>query len=308
MQPSRSIRAPDMTTPIEAPRSVRAPDTAIPRIAIVGAGFTGTLLAMHLLREAKAPLAIHLIEQHGWFGRGVAYSTGNPSHLLNTRVANMSAFPDEPADFLLWLWRFDYEVDGLPIPPSGHAFVPRGVYGTYLEDTLIAACKAAAPGVECHLRAVEATGVRRGDDRHLLSFRGDAPAAFDRIALCIGNLPPRLPCEAVQLDRPRYIADPWHEPELADIPAEAPVAILGTGLTAVDVVFARSGAQGTDHGFVSSRSPPPAPRDPSVSRLHGGRTGAGKPVETLCSPAHRGPQGRGERLCLAQRHRCVSPA
>jgi uncharacterized NAD(P)/FAD-binding protein YdhS len=137
-----------MTTSVEAPRSVGAPDTAIPRIAIVGAGFTGTLLAVHLLREAKAPLAIHLIEQHGWFGRGVAYSTGNPSHLLNTRVANMSAFPDEPADFLLWLWRFDYEVDGLPIPPSGHAFVPRGVYGTYLEDTLIAACKAAAPGVE----------------------------------------------------------------------------------------------------------------------------------------------------------------
>ena len=77
MQPSHCIRALDMTTPIEAPRSVRAPDTAIPRIAIVGAGFTGTLLAVHLLREAKAPLAIHLIEQHGWFGRGVAYSTGN---------------------------------------------------------------------------------------------------------------------------------------------------------------------------------------------------------------------------------------
>ena len=47
-----------------------------------------------------------------------------------------------------------------------------------------------------------------------------------------------FPCEAVgQLDRPRYIADPWHEPELADIPAEAPVAIIGTGLTAVDVVL-----------------------------------------------------------------------
>lgn len=219
-------------------RPVRAPDTATPRIAIVGAGFTGTLLAVHLLREAKAPLTIHLIEQHGWFGRGVAYSTGNPSHLLNVRVANMSAFPDDPADFLLWLWRFDYHVDGLPIPPSGHAFVPRGVYGAYLEDTLIAACKAAAPGVECQLRAVEAIGVRRGHDRHLLSFRGDAPAAFDRVVLCIGNLPPSLPCETVgHLDHPRYIADPWHEPQLADIPTEAPVAIIGTGLTAVDVVL-----------------------------------------------------------------------
>jgi uncharacterized NAD(P)/FAD-binding protein YdhS len=230
--------APDTATTAQAWRAVRAPDPAAPRIAIVGAGFTGTLLAVHLLREAKAPLTIHLIEQHGWFGRGVAYSTGNPSHLLNVRVANMSALPDEPGDFLMWLWRFDYHVDGLPIPPSGHAFVPRGVYGTYLEDTLIAACKAATPGVECQLRAVEAIGVRRGDDRHLLSFRGDAPAAFDWVVLCIGNLPPILPCEAVgQLDRPRYIADPWHEPELADIPEKAPVAIIGAGLTAVDVVL-----------------------------------------------------------------------
>lgn len=219
--------------------SDRTSATTASRIAIVGAGFTGTLLAVHLLREAKAPLVIHLIEQHGWFGRGVAYSTGNPSHLLNTRVANMSAFPDEPGDFLMWLWRFDYHVDGLPIPPSGHAFVPRGVYGSYLEDTLIAACKAAAPGVECTMRAVEAIDVRRGDDRHLLSFQGDAPAAFDRVALCIGNLPPSLPpCEVVgQLDRPRYIADPWHEPELVDIPSDASVAIIGTGLTAVDVVL-----------------------------------------------------------------------
>jgi uncharacterized NAD(P)/FAD-binding protein YdhS len=58
------------------------------------------------------------------------------------------------------------------------------------------------------------------------------------VVLCIGNLPPTLPCETVgQLDHPRYIADPWHEPQLADIPTEAPVAIIGIGLTAVDVVL-----------------------------------------------------------------------
>ena len=123
------------------------------------------------------------------------------------------------------------------------------------------------------------------DDRHLLSFRDDAPAAFDRVVLCIGNLPPTLPCEAVgQLDRPRYIADPWHEPELADIPAEAPVAIIGTGLTAVDVVLSLldQGHRGPDHGTVPSRSDPAAPRgDPSLSRLHGERTGAGKPARRL---------------------------
>ena len=223
---------------MQASCTIRAPVTATPRIAIVGAGFTGTLLAVHLLREARTPVIIHLFEQHGWFGRGVAYSTGNPSHLLNVRVANMSAFPDDPADFLLWLWRFDYHVDGLPIPPSGHAFVPRGVYGNYLEDTLSAARKAAAPGVDCETRAIEVVGVRRIRDRYALSFRGAAPAAYDHVALCIGNLPPALPCQAVgDLDFPRYIADPWHEPGLTELAPNARVAIIGTGLTAVDVVL-----------------------------------------------------------------------
>jgi uncharacterized NAD(P)/FAD-binding protein YdhS len=62
---------------MQASCTIRAPVTATPRIAIVGAGFTGTLLAVHLLREARTPVIIHLFEQHGWFGRGVAYSTGN---------------------------------------------------------------------------------------------------------------------------------------------------------------------------------------------------------------------------------------
>jgi uncharacterized NAD(P)/FAD-binding protein YdhS len=209
-----------------------------PSVGIVGAGFTGTLLAAHLLQKARTRLTIHLFEQHGWFGRGVAYSTVNPSHLLNVRVANMSAFPDDPAHFLLWLWRFDYHVDGLPIPPSGHAFVPRGVYGSYLEDTLIAASKAAAPGVECEMSALEAVGIRRLADHYVLSFRDAAPMILDHVVLCIGNLVPALPCEAAgALDYPRYIADPWHEPGLTEIAPDASVAIIGTGLTAVDVVL-----------------------------------------------------------------------
>lgn len=254
MQSAHFSDALDLTTTTEASRAATTSDEAPPRVAIVGGGFTGTLLAVHMLRAAKAPLTIHLIEQHGWFGRGIAYSTVNPSHLLNVRVANMSALPDEPADFLLWLWRIDYNVDGLPIPPSGHAFVPRSVYGAYLEDTLLAACKAAAPGVTCQLRAVEAVGLRRGHDRYLLSFQGDAPTAYDRIVLCVGNLPPALPCATARhLDRPRYIADPWHEPELTDIAPEAPVAIIGTGLTAVDVVLSLLDQQHTGPIIALSR-------------------------------------------------------
>ena len=60
------------------------------RIAIVGAGFSGTLLALHLLRRCPPGSKITLIERGVQFGRGAAYSTGNPSHLLNVPAGKMS--------------------------------------------------------------------------------------------------------------------------------------------------------------------------------------------------------------------------
>jgi uncharacterized NAD(P)/FAD-binding protein YdhS len=45
-------------------------------IAIVCAGFSGTLVAAHLLRTAVGPLTVRLIERTpNHFGRGIAYST-----------------------------------------------------------------------------------------------------------------------------------------------------------------------------------------------------------------------------------------
>ncbi|MBV5336012.1 FAD/NAD(P)-binding protein, partial [bacterium] len=50
-------------------------------IGIVGAGFTGSLLAAHLARKASVPLNILLIERRGRVGPGLAYSTSDASHL-----------------------------------------------------------------------------------------------------------------------------------------------------------------------------------------------------------------------------------
>jgi uncharacterized NAD(P)/FAD-binding protein YdhS len=111
------------------------------RIGIIGAGFTGTLLAIHLMRLAEVPTHLFLAERRGDFGRGLAYSTGNDAHLLNVRAFNMSAYPDDPRHFLLWLWARD-DPRGLAkaIPPSGHAFVSRGLYGTYIQEQFATAC------------------------------------------------------------------------------------------------------------------------------------------------------------------------
>ena len=96
-------------------------------IAIVGAGFAGTMVGVHLLMRASSPLRITLIERHPeQFCRGVAYSTRENCHLLNVGAGDMSAFPDYPDGFLRWALdrkqRLAGSFPGDEISP--HAFLP----------------------------------------------------------------------------------------------------------------------------------------------------------------------------------------
>ncbi len=76
---------------------------SLPPIAVIGAGFSGTMAALQLLSALPPEQPVLLCERGGSFARGLAYGTGNPAHLLNVRAANMSAFPDRPGHFEEWL-------------------------------------------------------------------------------------------------------------------------------------------------------------------------------------------------------------
>jgi uncharacterized NAD(P)/FAD-binding protein YdhS len=70
-------------------------DRAVP-VAIIGGGFSGTILAAQLARRGIGSV---LIDGSGRMGRGVAYSTVEPAHLLNVRAEGMSAWAGEPEHF-----------------------------------------------------------------------------------------------------------------------------------------------------------------------------------------------------------------
>src|ERR1043166_2649854 len=95
-------------------------------IAVIGGGFSGSLMAVHLLRRCSAADRILLIERSAAFGRGIAYATGNDSHLLNVRAGNMSAFSREPDHFLEWLSRLPQaERDAVQTTADRLTFVSR---------------------------------------------------------------------------------------------------------------------------------------------------------------------------------------
>lgn len=235
--------------PPSSSATVSAATPALPErtVAIIGAGFTGSLLAAHLLRTAPTPLVVHLIEAGHPPGAGLAYSTGNSTHLLNVRAYNMSAYPDDPRHFLRWLWSRD---DGGVIPPSGHAFVSRGLYGAYVRDVLDEAQAHAPPHARLNLirgEVVDLSAVSRTQpsmrDAGWQVRLGDGRAfTADTVALCIGHFPPSAPAlngagAAAAFASPHFIGDPWDTAAIARIATDAPVAILGAGLTMVDTVL-----------------------------------------------------------------------
>ena len=107
-------------------------------VAIVGAGFSGTALAIHLLRQrGGAPLRIVLVDPRAEIGAGVAYATRDYPYPLNVAAGQMSVDSAYPRDFL------DYLCDqGIHAEPGD--YLPRQVFGEYLR-TRYDAARANAP-------------------------------------------------------------------------------------------------------------------------------------------------------------------
>jgi uncharacterized NAD(P)/FAD-binding protein YdhS len=214
-------------------------DSAL-RIAIVGAGFTGTMLAVQLLRHVERPIEISLIDRRGAFGRGLAYSARNPRHVLNVRVANMSAFDEEPQHFIKWLWANDTVYGEAPgVPPSGHAFVSRATYGAYIEDVLRTATRDAGARANVVQIVAEVLGEAAGSNGCRLALSDGRSITVDRTVLCVGNFPPATPrtVGAQLAESIRYIADPWDEEAIDQIGESDRVLVIGTRLTMVDMVI-----------------------------------------------------------------------
>jgi uncharacterized NAD(P)/FAD-binding protein YdhS len=208
-------------------------DDRRPTFGIVGGGFTGTMLAVHLIEQSSVPVRILLFDRAAAFGSGVAYSTPNAKHLLNVRVTNMSAYDSRPEHFVEWLESNPPESDA----EGRGAFVSRGLYGRYLRSTL-SACLDAHPASS--MLGVDAEVVSLTADRESVELQTSDGARHrvDRVALCVGNFPPALPVkpQTGAAGEARYIANPWSG-GLAQIGENDKVVLVGTGLTMVDVAL-----------------------------------------------------------------------
>jgi len=204
-----------------------------PSFGIIGAGFSGSLLAVHLLRRLPHGSRVHLIERRGEFGSGLAFSTPNSSHLLNVRAERMSAFEREPAHFQNWL-ADQHEDEG----PGGAAFVPRGMYGRYVQSLLADQLAAENGNRNLYLFPDEAVDLQLNPDGAVIQMSGGRPVRVDAAVLAVGNFPPQVPSGAEALaGSPHYVANPWDAEATRTISHDAALLVIGSGLTMVDFVL-----------------------------------------------------------------------
>jgi uncharacterized NAD(P)/FAD-binding protein YdhS len=218
-------------------------------IAIVGGGFSGTVLAANLLRSPPAAATdIVLIERGGEMGRGVAYAERDYPYLLNVPAVRLSADSADPLQFLRFAQR------RLP-HAEGEDFLPRALYGDYLQDALLRAERQAP----AHVRLQRIFGeVRRitpsdSDNRLTLQFADRPPIPADRVILAFGN-PASAPPPWAQgvIGHSAYRQDPWNLPKT--LGNGHSVLIIGNGLTMVDVAWALTqGANGSPQLHTISR-------------------------------------------------------
>lgn len=242
------------------------PASAPRRVTIVGGGFAGVSAAVQLLRRSPEPLAITLIEARERVGPGLAYATHDPDHRLNGPTWVHSVDPLDGEHFTRWCEAHGvFGADPRARQPGGAAFVRRAVLGAYLEDQVRAHAHWAPTGGTLRTVRARATGaVRRGDETVVLTDQGQEIGG-DLLLLATGNATPRLPTplDPALAAHPGVIENPLETARLLDVPREARVLVLGSGLTALDVICTLQ-RQGHTGGVVvvSRRGLRPRPQPP----------------------------------------------
>lgn len=253
-------------------------------IAIIGSGFSGTIAAYELVQQAKNPINIHLFDHTRFAGKGVAFSTSCPSHLLNVTVQKMSALHTQPDHLLNWLlqqpqsWR-RLDPGFAKLEVHRDLFLPRMIYGAYLQ----------------HIQ--DLTQQIAGDKKILLNYIREQVVDIDPIdtalfaistasrtqyrahaAIIATGVPWARPLAKSEnlSENTAYLAAPWPvltNPEtsrewLKNTVSDSEIAMVGSGLTMLDAVASldNAGYQGQIK-VISKLGLLPQPHDLSLPKI-----------------------------------------
>jgi uncharacterized NAD(P)/FAD-binding protein YdhS len=221
-------------------------------LLIIGGGFSGATLAYQLVRR-DPKLNIAIVDGGEIPGRGVAYSTPYWSHVLNVPAKNMSALSDDPEHFVRWARR-----NHRPILHEG-SFLPRRVYGRYLDSLLKEAATRSARDLPWFRD--QALTLTRTDGLYSAQLKSGRKLLAKAVVIATGNVPPGDPSvPGLTEATTKYFSFSWSQTALDGLRGSSSVLLIGAGLTSVDLAvgLASTGFPGTIH-MLSRRGLLPQP-------------------------------------------------
>ena len=213
-------------------------------ISIVGGGACGISLFIELFLQLRIAnshreVSITIIEENEEVGKGLAFGTKQPGHILNTQADLMGIHFAEPAHFSEWLKKHDSRVDGEVVDNQGEdqAFTTRRLYGDYLKEQFEYYFELAKKeGMSVDLIKASATEIERVKDRFKIKLSSGKSKSCDFVVLAVGT--PVADMYQELSDKKNYFDSPWPSSKiLENVPRNENVGILGSSLSAIDALM-----------------------------------------------------------------------
>jgi uncharacterized NAD(P)/FAD-binding protein YdhS len=242
-----------------------------PRVVIVGGGVSSIIMCVQLIRYTTRPVDVTIVEPRECVGPGLAYSATDPDHRLNAPLDIHWLDPRRPEELRAWCEsRNIFDRDPGCLTENGQVFLRRSDLGDYLshqfqrhrDDPRLGSTVA-------HLRDSSVAVTCTAGIHQVRTASGQVLEA-DMLVIATGNPMPALrpPFRAQHAHIPRIIGNPLAPHCLDAVAQDGRVLVVGSGLTALDVVstLVRKGHR-SQILVVSRRGLRPRPQSPETLRL-----------------------------------------
>ncbi|UJW77328.1 FAD/NAD(P)-binding protein [Rhizobium sp. SL42] len=220
---------------ISSPRLPAQSERSASRVAIVGGGYTGAILAKLLVERGLHDMdEVIVFEPRDCLGCGLAYDVRNVDVRLNVAAHRMRAIPGSPTAFVDWLQTSGtLTVDPQAVTPEG-IFARRRDFGRFMQAQLATHLDS---GAIRHLRQA-ARAIDRENYQWRITGSGGAVVLADILILATGHPPASKPAAINRLDplTAGRVADVCAPDAFDRVGKSDPILIVGSGLSALDAL------------------------------------------------------------------------
>jgi uncharacterized NAD(P)/FAD-binding protein YdhS len=205
------------------------------KLAIIGGGPSAVSIieAVSQNQALRGCIDITVFEAFPRLWHGQPFQPDGDEVLANVPMTGMSLRADDREYGVRWLRDHGYHAY-----TSESSYPPRWLVGQYLQDCAGKAIeRLEKSGSRVRVEMLAVTGLESREEKLWARCNDRKIGPFDQAVLCLGTSPPHDPYQLS--GTPGYVYRPYPlRSSLAGIPQDASVAIVGSGLTAVDTVMA----------------------------------------------------------------------